>query len=298
MTGPGKKYRHLAGMLAIAGVLILGAAATFHGFETFFGRVYADFFYPYLELPVKAKNLLSAQTLMFHEKSALATALNELRAKNQLLASRYAVAVEAQLENRELRRLLKLDQKLDFNYVNAEIHRRDPLEWRERFIINRGFSVGIKVGSPVLTAKRGESDVMVLCGIVKSVSRHTAEIITLLSPDAKISARLAECGVSGFINGGDIASRHNQSGEFTVINYLPTGNSYKPGETVVTGGFETHIPAGIPIGNFTGIIGENSVFSNRLYVNGLINPAADLDNIRFLIVLTRKQDAVAPSPKL
>ncbi|NLK83549.1 MAG: rod shape-determining protein MreC [Lentisphaerae bacterium] len=298
MPGSRKKYRQVVGMLAVAGALILGTATAFHGFGTFFSRVYADFLYPYLELPNRAKNLLSEQTMFFHGKSTLMESLKELQAENRILAARYASAVEAQFENRELRRLLELDRKLDFSYVNAEIHRREPMEWRERFIINRGAAAGIKVGSPVLTFRRGQTGQVVLCGIVKSVSRHTAEVITILSPHAKISVKLKEYDISGFINAGTTPPSRTQRGEFAVINYLPTGYDYQQGGEVVTGGFETHIPAGIPVGTFDGVIGGDSVFDNRLYVNGLLSPAADLDNIRFLIVLTRKQDVMVPEPKL
>lgn len=290
MVKKNKSYRKTAGLLILCGGLILGVAAAYHGFRTFFFRLTSDFFYPYFSLPAIGRSYLSDQTLLMHSKYELASNLEALRKEYQLLAARYTTAIEAQLENNELRRLLQLEKLTGYDYVYAMVHTRNPLEWRARFTINRGANSGIKPGSLVLSkSRRTESDsseTMVMCGIVRHVSQHTAEVITLLGSEAIIAVRLNDSDATGFIN-ADASSAIPQE-PLTRLNFLPANRQYMVGEPVVTAGFEDNIPPGILIGNIAEIVGGNTVFDNRLYINALVSPAADFENIRFLVVLTRK----------
>ncbi len=290
MAQKNKSYRKTAGLLVLCGGLLLGVTAAYHGFRTFFFRSTTDFFYPYFSLPVSAKNYLSDQTLLMRSKYELASRLEAQSKEFQLLAARYTPAIEAQLENNELRRLLQLEKLPSYDYVYAMVHTRNPLEWRARFTINRGAESGIKPGSLVLSRNRrtesDSSETMVMCGIVRQVSRHTAEVITLMGSEAVIAVRLNASDATGFINADAGAAIPQEP--LTRLNFLPANRQYMVGEPVVTAGFEDNIPPGILIGNVAEIVGGNTVFDNRLYVNALVSPAADFENIRFLVVLTRK----------
>ncbi len=290
MPKPRKRYRKTVVILTVTGVSVLLLAALFHGFQTFFYRFYHDFFYPYLSVPMQTGRALSDRTLELRSKRELALEIERLQRENQLLMARFTVGAEAGIENTKLRQLLELERRPSFGYVFASVLTRDPLEWRERFTINRGSEDGIKTGSLVLTASRvTENDAgseMVFCGVVRHVSRHTAEVLTLIGSEARVAARLNLSDAIGFINADPEAPVSPKS--LTRLNFLPTNREYMTGEPVVTAGFEDNIPAGILIGHIAEIIGSNTVYDNRLYVNALITPAADFEKIRFLVVLTRQ----------
>jgi len=290
MSKTSRKYRKTALTLFAGVISLLMLGVLFHGFRTFFYRFFSDFFYPYLSVPANLGRTISDQTMLLRSKDELVTEIEKLRRENQLLMSRFTVATEAQIENRELRQLIKLERNPGFRYVYTTVLLRDPLDWRERFIINCGSEDGIRPGSVVLTGSRvTENDtasIPALCGIVREVSRHTAEVITLVGGEAAVSARLESSDAVGFINAdtgaavpGDMRTR---------LNFLPANREYMAGEPVVTAGFEKDIPAGILIGHITEVLGGNTVYDNRLYVNALVRPAADFENIRFLVVLTRQ----------
>ena len=290
MSKASSKYRKtaLTVLLAVLSVVMLGAL--FHGFRTFFYRFYSDFFYPYLSISSGIGRTVSDQTILLRSKYELAKEIERLRSDNQLLMARFTVATEAQLENKELRRLLAIKEMPGYRYLYTTILRRNPLEWRERFIVNYGSEDGIKPGSIVLAGSRvSENDtesVLALCGIVRDVSKHTAEVLSLSGGAATIAARLESSDAVGFINADTNAlPSRDQS---TRLNFLPAHREYMVGEPVVTAGFEENIPAGILIGHVTEIIGGNTVLDNRLYVNALLRPAADFENIRFLGILTRQ----------
>lgn len=290
MPRTSKKYRKtvLTVFAAVLSVVMLGAL--FHGFRTFFYRFFSDFFYPYLSVPGDLGRTISDQTMLLRSKHELATEIERLRRENQLLMSRFTVATEAQIENKELRRLIGLERTPGYRYIYTTVLMRDPLEWRERFIVNCGSEDGVKPGSVVLaSSKVGENEiesVPALCGIVREVSAHTAEVLTLAGGAATVAARLEASDAIGFINADSGAAVPGDPR--TRLNFLPASREYMAGEPVVTAGFEENIPAGILIGHVTEILGGNTVLDNRLYVNALLRPAADFENIRFLVILARQ----------
>jgi cell shape-determining protein MreC len=142
----------------------------------------------------------------------------------------------------------------------------------------------VLAGSRVTESDSGS--VPALCGIVREVSLHTAEVLTLVGSEATVAARLESSDAVGFINADSGAAVPGDMR--TRLNFLPANREYMAGEPVVTAGFEENIPAGILIGYVTDILGANTVYDNRLYVNALVRPAADFENIRFLVILTRQ----------
>jgi cell shape-determining protein MreC len=68
------------------------------------------------------------------------------------------------------------------------------------------------------------------------------------------------------------------------INYLPRDLQYVNDEEVFTGGFEKNVPPGLKIGNLISVDRATSFYSNELYLNGWIKPAADFNDLRFVYI--------------
>jgi rod shape-determining protein MreC len=260
-------------MIAGASVLTLHRAAL---------RTARDFFYPYLSIPGRAKNALSDSTLLLKSKTELAGEIERLRKENQILATRVASAADLKLENEDLRNLLKMQHLNDWKYIFAKPLLKDPLAWQERFIIDKGSDAGIEKGAIVLSSIIRENKIEpVVLGRVKSLSRHSAEITTILSPETNLTVFLSDPGAVGFTEG-----RKHGTSPFARITYLPKNRSYTPGSTVYTSGFNPAIPPMLLVGTLESI--DDST-PNRLYVSGLVKPAADISSVNSVIIMVREK---------
>ena len=79
-------------------------------------------------------------------------------------------------------------------------------------------------------------------GVVNVVSEHYARIISLLNPQFRLSCKLKGSDVFGSLvwDGG--------SPEEALLEELPKHTVYEPGDTIVTSGYSSVFPEGIPVG--------------------------------------------------
>ncbi|MCP3964897.1 MAG: rod shape-determining protein MreC [Lentisphaerae bacterium] len=277
----GKSFIKVSYLLILAALVIVVAAAGFDTLRTVAFRISSGFFYPYLSLPASGKYIIADRSLLLHSRSELAAALEKQQKTNRSLAAKAAVVAELAVENEELRRLLKLKPRPDYNYIAAEIILRDPVNWQEGFVISKGRADGIKEGTPVLCFTNGDSKEPILTGIVKNTSKHSAQVTSVISPHFRISAYLTESKSYGFLNVDD--QQRRDPGKVN-ISYLPTGHEYKLGQRCVTTGFERKVPAGIDIGRLSEMLTSNSAFDNNLYESGIVDPMVNLENIHFVLL--------------
>lgn len=285
MAGSGHKFdRRLLFLAATAIVLLLGFAG-YRSLRLGAGRLFGDFFYPYLALVRSGTDAVSDQSLLLYSRAQLASRLEQLQEVNRQLAAQAAASGELFRENTRLRRLLELPVPAGWSYSAAEIILRDPLLWNERFTINRGRQAGITAGAAVLTVTpEGQP---LLTGIIDRVSEHTADVITLYSPNLRLSILFPATGATGITNMGE---RHPTPGNIPV-GYLPAQYRYTLHEVALSTGFEKNIPGGIKVGELSYVEEAPSRFSNALTLSGLLRPAVDFDSLRFVVVAKRSDSA-------
>ena len=110
-------------------------------------------------------------------------------------------------ENHALRKLLGLKVNPYYNYIFAEIIYRDPIEWFNRFTVNKGTDDGIEDGAIVLARVRVKNnnfskDYFAVAGRVGSTSKHTAIINTIINDECDLSVLVPENGATGVLVGG------------------------------------------------------------------------------------------------
>jgi rod shape-determining protein MreC len=279
-----RKFSKLIYFLVASALLILLGTSAFETLRVAFNRTVNDFFYPYLSIPSDFKYYVSDQSLLWHDKRTLAAKLELQLEENRKLAAKIAVRTELQMDNEELRRMLKLEPKQGYNFIFAEVMLRNPQAWQESFTINKGSNDGIVKGAVVLAPGRERNKEAVVVGIVRNVSRHSAEISTTLNPETHIAAILPRSGSFGFINGGENA----MSEGLANITYLSCTKIYTPGEAVVTAGARGEVPPGLYLGQLVEIERIPSIFSSKLYLSAKVKPAADMDNIRYVVIAVKK----------
>lgn len=247
------------------------------------GRIAGDFFYPYLKVARGGFDKLSDHTLLVFSRRELASQLETLRSENNRLAGQAAAASELLLENERLRRMLNLPSPAIWNHVPAEVILRDPRFWHEQLTIDRGSIHGIRVGTAALAISDGGMPVFV--GVVSSISRKTATIMTVFNPELRMSAILPRSGTTGIIHAGNQSAANGM----LPVGFLPLRQPYTIGEVLQTSGFEQNIPPGIKIGNLGDIQSSDSLFSGELYLSGRFIPAMRLNEARFLILAVRRE---------
>ncbi len=254
------------------------AGAGYHAFVLWLERTGSDYFAPYLQLG----SFIGAEThdvsLQTLDKDALIKLVKGLQAENHILTSQAVLLTELERQNAELRKMVNLPAMRGWKSIPAEIILRDPNQWMYTFTVSKGTSSGIRKGCAVFTVdKYGKP---LLLGQIFSVSRHSAKVLSIYNRDLHLSGRLNVSRVTGLIN----SMIRSANEHYLLINYLPRDMHYVIDEEVFTCGFERNVPAGLKIGNLVAVDKEQSVFSNQLYVNGWIKPAADLNDLRFVYV--------------
>lgn len=106
---------------------------------------------------------------------------------------------------------------------------------RNYIIIDQGSEDGIRTEMAVLSQKG-------VLGIVKSVSKHYASLISILHLDLKINVRLKNRP-----NFGSLTWSGKSPLEFKIEGII-SSTSVAVGDTVITGGMSTYFPIGIPLG--------------------------------------------------
>ncbi len=278
MTGINRLWERKA---LAAGVLVLSLVVLGAGYRVLrngAGRFFDDFFYPYLHLSKLGSSKLADLSLLAYSRRELAVKLEDLERRNRTLALQAAAAGELLEENEELRKLVEFSAPRRRSYLAAEIILRDPLMWRERFTVDRGEADGVSRGAAVIDVS-GDGRLS-LVGVIERVGKRTSTVLTLRNGALRISARIGASGAVGFVNTGA-----ERSADGTIpIGYLPSGGGCRPGEAVLTTGFEAGIPSGVTIGVISEMERLGSLFADRPFLTGKVVPAADFDTLRFVVI--------------
>ena len=248
----------------------------------------ADFFYPFFQLIIKIENTVSKKALMQKTKSELINEITELQKENSELLAKGEHLESLILENSKLRKLLKLDINPYYNYVFAEIIYRDPVAWFNHFTINKGIFSGIEPGAIVLAKVsskfNNDKTQFGVVGRVESVSKHTALVNTIVSEECSLSVVIPENGATGILAGGKRTGRNFWS----TITYLPRDLTYKPYSQVFTSGMNNLTPGGLKVGTLLNTPDAINVHNN-LFVEAKLNPSVNLNHLKFVLILVKKQ---------
>ena len=131
--------------------------------------------------------------------------------------------------------LMNPQDRQRFDYVSAAVINNNTRHPRNYFPINRGRLDGIKPGMGVV-------DQNGVVGIVNVTGDHMSRVISLLNETQRFSVKL---------KGSSFIGSLNWRGRDATIGYveeIPRHAVYKTGDTIVTSGYSTTFPEGIPVG--------------------------------------------------
>lgn len=204
--------------------------------------------------------------------------VEELAAQNKELEQRVAELTEEntrlaqnQEELARLQELYQLDQSYsEYDKVAAQVISKDPGNWYDTFVINKGSADGIEKDMNVI-ANGG------LVGLVVEVETNCATVRSIIDDSSSVSAMTASTSDTCIVS-GDL--RLMDEGKL-AFSQMSTENAVAVGEQIVTSNISDKYLRGILIG----YVSEVTEDSNHLTNTGYITPAVDFKHIQEVLVI-------------
>lgn len=235
---------------------------------------------PFEKSIAKIGSLLNDARQSFRDKQDLIFENEELKTQIDSLTDQNNKLIQDQSELLRLRQLYKLDDEYsDYPKVAAEIISKDPGNWYDEFMINRGSDDGIRVDNNVIAGKG-------LVGIVTAVGPSWATVRSIIDDSSNVSAMTVStsdnCVVQGDLELID-------EGKLRFEQLYDRENKVTVGERVVTSNISEKYVEGL----FIGYVSEVVQDSNNLTKTGTIVTPVDFQHLRDVFVITvNKQDSM------
>lgn len=206
---------------------------------------------------------------------------DRLRNENQALRRQVIGRNAALAENRQLRKLVSLDQNVGadaFQPIAARVIARSPTLWYATLNIDQGSNAGVHLDDPVMN---GDG----LVGRVSDVTGNAGVVTLITDHTSGVSAKIDISGVTGVVkpavgNPNDL-----------ILDFVPRGARVFRGSRVVTAGttssrVESLFPADVPVGEVTRVDVDPGTLFQRVH----LRPYANLRTLNFVQVLTGRLD--------
>lgn len=131
--------------------------------------------------------------------------------------------------------LFKPNGKARFDFISASVINNSTRHPRNYFTINRGVNDGVETGMGVV-------DQNGVVGIVNVAAGNTARVISLLNETQRFSVKIKDTDYVGSLTwkGSDPRTAYMEE--------VPRHVKFHAGDTIVTSGYSTTFPEGIPVG--------------------------------------------------
>lgn len=220
----------------------------------------------------------------FRDKQELLAENEELKAEIDGLTTQNNKLIQDQTELTRLKQLYNLDEEYsDYPKIAAQIISKDPGNWYDTFMINRGSNDGLRVDNNVIAGKG-------LVGIITEVGPAWATVRSIIDDSSNVTGMAVStsdnCTVEGDLELID-------EGKLRFSQLYDQENKVTVGERIVTSNISEKFVEGL----FIGYVSEVVQDSNNLTKTGTIVTPVDFRHLKEVFVLTQnKQDAISNQP--
>lgn len=184
----------------------------------------------------------------------------------RVLRERLHQAREAELENRRLRRLLQLGERVRLSYRPARVVAYDPSSPYRTLRIDRGSSGGIARGQAVIT------DEGVVGKVLRVWSAHS-DVLLMTDPRSAVDGFVQRNRVQGTVEGLGAGTCR--------MKYLLRGADVRDGDVIITSGYDGVFPRGLPVG----VVRGDRRHSYGVAQDAEVIPYVDLTRVEEVLVL-------------
>ena len=214
---------------------------------------------------------MSGKLEAFRNTEELAAQNQELEQKIAQLTEENTRLTQNQNELQRLQELYQLDQDYsEYDKVAAQVISKDPGNWYDTFVINKGSADGIERDMNVIAAGG-------LVGLVTEVETNCATVRSIIDDSSSVSAMAVSTSDTCVVS-GDL--RLMDEGKL-AFSQMSAENTVAVGEQIVTSKISDKYLRGILIG----YISEVEEDSNHLTYTGYITPAVDFRHIQEVLVI-------------
>ena len=178
-----------------------------------------------------------------HNITSLTTEYFGLREKNENLSEENAALLnrifflESQLERKERIQTdtTPIMPDKDYHFLSAKVINNSTHKGKNYMTLNKGAKDDVKPDMGVISDHG-------VAGIVSAVSEHFSVVISVLNPIIKFSSKFKKDGTEGYIvwDGADY--------RYVKMENIPGHVAVAVGDTIVTTGYISGLPANIPVG--------------------------------------------------
>lgn len=201
-----------------------------------------------------------------------------LKARLEEFAVVQTEALQLKSDIKKFKQFEKSEDLKAFNPIQATVIARNPDQWEEKIILDKGSSHGVTKNMAVMTASG-------LIGKITLVTPFTSEVELLYTknPNYRVSAMvLGEKEAYGLIEGFD--EERNE----LILKRIDSSLMVKEGEQVVSSGLGGIFPKGIPIGEITEISTDDYGLTKMAYVK----PSADFSILEYVMIANRTSTVI------
>lgn len=203
---------------------------------------------------------------------ALEEAYNDLKRQYSELKEKEREYEDAIRENEQYKDLLGLAQdREDFVFEKATIDQRNTSSWERTATLNKGSRHGVEANDCVVDQYGN------LVGIITEVDYNSCIMTFITDGEIEIGGRVARVDENAVLEGDFTLMLSGQ----LKLSYLADDTSLIAGDQVTTSGLGLLYPAGLLVGTVESIHTE----ANGQDQYAVIQPAADLDNIRYVYII-------------
>lgn len=182
-------------------------------------------------------------------------------------------------ENARLRSLLASPLRSELQKMVAEILSVDSDPYTHQLVINRGSRDGVKEGQPVL-------DALGIVGQILHVGQTSSRVILITDTSHAVPVRVKRNGLRLLASGSGKIDRLDH-------NFVPDSADIKVGDVLVTSGLGGKYPEGYPVSTISFVSNDES----REFVRVYSTPIAQIDRLRYLLLLSNKEPLSIFAPK-
>jgi rod shape-determining protein MreC len=209
------------------------------------------------------------------ENQTLTTRLNELSTEIRSLES-------LRSQNEQLTNLLDVRSGIEYDSQAAEVISRRVTGQEHVVSLDRGTDVGIAIDDPVIGGGGA------LVGQVVEVGPNFSRVLLITDTRMRVVGQLEEDRGVGTIEG--------QLERPLQMTGIPVADAVNVGEAVLTAGIELAdgIRSPYPKGLLIGTIAHVERSPDQLFQTALVVPAADLDRLEYVLVITDYEGGLPP----
>lgn len=234
-----------------------------------FRSIYSLGIYP---IQSATKSISKAFVYIYTSINDIFTLQNQIQNLRDRIAELSGTALEYEQlsrENERLRALLNEIPTDNYPLEYAEIVSKDPQNFYNTIVINKGSANGIVVGMPVISYKDGYK---ALVGRVVDVRRYNSRVLSLIDQRSQISVMLESSRATGIMTG------QNPKSTQTHLQYIDLQLDVEEGDRIITSGMGGVFPRGILVGTIFKVEKKSYGLFHDLYVEPAVN-FSTLENV-------------------